>query len=72
MSDKQRFTSEPENSMARKRELLRQLLPPERLKEALRLLDEGKRILALSEGQISVSSDFDEPFPDEFWGDLFE
>src|SRR5712691_284027 len=53
-------------SMAEKRELLRQMLPPERLNEALRSLDEGKRILGLLEGQIRVSNDFDEPLPDEF------
>lgn len=59
-------------SMGEKAELLRQLLPPERHSEALRLLAEGKRILGLSEGQITVSDDFDEPLPDDYWGDLFQ
>jgi hypothetical protein len=53
-------------SMAEKRERLRQILPPERLDEALRFLMEGKRILGLSEGGISVSDDFDDPLINQY------
>ena len=31
----------------------------------------GTRILGLHAGKTWVSDDFDDPLPDEFWGDLF-
>src|SRR5688572_12899180 len=56
-------------TMEEKRDYLRQVLPPERLDQALRDLEEGKRIPGLWEGQIWMSDDFNDPLPDEFWGD---
>jgi antitoxin (DNA-binding transcriptional repressor) of toxin-antitoxin stability system len=32
-----------------------------------RLVPVGKRIAGLHEGMVKMSSDFDEPLPDEFW-----
>jgi hypothetical protein len=64
MDDKSSVDTLPED-------LLRQLVPPERLTESLQALREGKRILGLSQGQVWMSDDFDDPLPDEEWGDLF-
>jgi len=50
---------------------LAKLLSPERLPEALRLLREGKPILGLFAGKITMSDDFDAELPDEEWGNLF-
>ena len=52
--------------------LLHQVLPQERLAEGVQALHAGKRILGLSEGQVRVNEDFDDPLPDEEWGDLFQ
>jgi len=52
--------------------LLHQVLPQERIAEGVQALHAGKRILGLSEGQVRVSEDFDDPLPDEEWGDLFQ
>ena len=54
-----------------KESLLRQLLPPERLAEGLRLLNERKPIPGLLAGKGWMSEDFDDPLPDKEWGDLF-
>ncbi|MEP7288105.1 MAG: hypothetical protein ABI947_20310 [Chloroflexota bacterium] len=51
--------------------LLYQLLPPHRMAEGLQLLHTNKRISGLSGGQVWMSEDFDDPLPDEEWGDLF-
>jgi hypothetical protein len=59
-------------TMEEKREYLRKVLSPERLEAALRDLEEGIRTPGLWTGQIWVSDDFDDPLPDEFWGDLFK
>src|SRR5438105_11768297 len=52
--------------------LLHQVLPQERIAEGVQALHAGQRILGLSEGQVRVSEDFDDPLPDEEWGDLFQ
>src|SRR5437016_5200048 len=52
--------------------LVRQVVPPERLADSLRTLREGKRILGLSSGEVWTADDFDDPLPDEEWGDLFQ
>jgi post-segregation antitoxin (ccd killing protein) len=59
-------------TMEEKLEYLRQVLAPERLEQALRDLEDGTRTPGLWEGQIWASDDFDDPLPDEFWGDLFQ
>ena len=51
---------------------LSRLLPPERLAEGLRLLHQGKPIPALFAGKVTMRADFDDPLPDEEWGDLFQ
>ena len=52
--------------------ILQRILPANRLASALQNLHEGKRILGLSQGQVTTSDDFDEPLPDADWGDLFQ
>ncbi len=65
--------SQSHNDTLEQREaLLHQVLPQERIAEGVQALHAGKRILGLSEGQVWVSEDFDDPLPDEEWGDLFQ
>ena len=65
--------SQSHNETLEQREaLLHQVLPQERIAEGVQALHAGKRILGLSEGQVWVSEDFDDPLPDEEWGDLFQ
>ena len=65
--------SQSHNDTLEQREaLLHQVLPQERIAEGVQALHAGKRILGLSEGQVWVSQDFDDPLPDEEWGDLFQ
>ena len=75
MSDKQliidQWGTQP-LSLEEKEARLRQLLPLERLKEGLRLLHEGQPIPGLMGGSVWMSEDFDNPLPDEAWGDLFQ
>lgn len=61
-----------EPTLIEKEAELAQLLPPERLAEGLRLLHEGKPIPGLFAGKITTRDDFDDPLPDDEWGDLFQ
>lgn len=54
-------THSPRPAMAEKEALLRRILPPERVEEAIRLIRAGKRIPDMFAGQIWVSDDFDDP-----------
>jgi hypothetical protein len=58
-------------TIKQKEALLHQLLPPGRLEEGLQLLHEGQLIPGLLGGKAWMSDDFDDPLPDEEWGDLF-
>ena len=44
--------------------LLQRVVPANQLESALQSLHEGKRILGLSQGEVTASDDFDEPLPD--------
>lgn len=58
-------------TLEQKETKLRQLLPPERLPEGLKLLHEGRPIPGLHGGKLWISEDFDVPLSDETWDDLF-
>lgn len=61
----------PPASMEEKEAIVRKLLPPDRIEEALRLLHEGKRIPGLHQGFINAPDDIMDPLPESIWGDIF-
>lgn len=49
---------------------LHELLPPERLEDALRDLEAGRPIGSLYAGHITLTKEALEPLPEDVWGDL--